>query len=104
MQASAATARTFAGASTGNLAGLVERVTFRSEGDGFGVLRLKVGGKRDLVTLVGHAAVNSAGEWVQAAGTWTNDRTHGLWFRADLLEATAPTTVESIERHLGPAG
>ena len=43
----------------------------------------------------------SAGEWVQAAGTWTNDRTHGLQFRAALLRATPPTTLEGIERYLG---
>ena len=38
------------------LAGLVERVTFHNADSGFCVLRLKVRGHRDLVTLVGHAA------------------------------------------------
>ena len=38
------------------------------------MLRLKARGQRDLVTVVGHAALISAGEFVQAAGTWTNDR------------------------------
>ncbi|WP_237478295.1 SF1B family DNA helicase RecD2 [Lichenibacterium dinghuense] len=86
---------------TENLAGLVERVTFHNEENGFCVLRLKARGQRDLVTVVGHAAMISAGEWVQAAGTWINDRTHGLQFRAAFLKATAPTTLEGIERYLG---
>ncbi len=43
----------------------------------------------------------SAGEWVQAAGTWTNDRTHGLQFRAAFLKVTPPTTLDGIERYLG---
>jgi exodeoxyribonuclease V alpha subunit len=43
----------------------------------------------------------SAGEFVQASGSWTNDRTHGLQFRASYLKATAPTTVEGIEKYLG---
>jgi hypothetical protein len=33
----------------------------------------------------------SAGEFVQASGSWTNDRTHGVQFRASFLKATAPT-------------
>ena len=83
------------------LSGLVERVTFHSPETGFCVLRLKVRGQRDLVTLVGHAASISAGEFVQAAGAWVNDRTHGLQFKADFLRATPPTTVEGIEKYLG---
>ena len=44
------------------LAGLVERVTFHNAENGFCVLRVKVRGQRDLVTVVGHAAMISAGE------------------------------------------
>ncbi|WP_448205705.1 SF1B family DNA helicase RecD2 [Azospirillum sp. sgz302134] len=83
------------------LSGLVERVTFHSPETGFCVLRLKVRGQRDLVTLVGHAPSISAGEFVQAAGAWVNDRNHGLQFKADFLRATPPTTVEGIEKYLG---
>jgi exodeoxyribonuclease V alpha subunit len=43
----------------------------------------------------------SAGEFVQAKGGWINDRTHGVQFRASFLKATAPTTVEGIEKYLG---
>ena len=39
-----------------NLAGLVERVTFHNEDNGFCVLRVKARGQRDLITVVGHAA------------------------------------------------
>ena len=44
-----------------HLAGLVERVTFHNAETGFCVLRLKVKGERDLVTLVGHAPTVSPG-------------------------------------------
>ena len=37
------------------LAGTVERVTFHNAESGFCVLKVKAGGKRDLVTVVGHA-------------------------------------------------
>jgi exodeoxyribonuclease V alpha subunit len=82
------------------LAGLVERVTFHNEANGFCVLRTKARGHRDLVTVVGHAAAISAGEWVTAAGEWVNDRTHGPQFRARFLRTSAPTTAEGIERYL----
>jgi exodeoxyribonuclease V alpha subunit len=83
------------------LAGLVDRVTFHNSENGFCVLRVKARGQRDLITLVGHAAMISAGEFVQASGSWINDRTHGVQFRASFLKATAPTTVEGIEKYLG---
>ncbi|MBV8525719.1 MAG: ATP-dependent RecD-like DNA helicase, partial [Acetobacteraceae bacterium] len=84
-----------------NLDGLVERVTFHNAETGFCVLRVKARGQRDLITVVGHAATIQAGEWVQASGAWVNDRAHGLQFRARFLKATAPTTLEGIEKYLG---
>jgi exodeoxyribonuclease V alpha subunit len=83
------------------LAGLVERVTFHSADSGFCVLRVKARGQRDLVTVVGHAATIAAGEWVQMSGSWINDRTHGLQFKAAFLRASPPTTLEGIEKYLG---
>ncbi|WP_456237104.1 SF1B family DNA helicase RecD2 [Arenibaculum pallidiluteum] len=82
------------------LAGLVERVTFHSAESGFCVLRVKARGHRDLLTVVGHAAMISAGEWIQASGNWFNDRVHGLQFKADFLKVTQPTSVEGIEKYL----
>jgi exodeoxyribonuclease V alpha subunit len=56
---------------------VVERVTYQSAENGFCVLRIKARGHRELVTLVGHAAAISGGEWITATGNWVNDRTHG---------------------------
>ena len=83
------------------LAGAVERVTFHGEDSGFCVLRVKARGHRELVTVVGHAAAVSAGEWITASGEWVNDRTWGPQFRSRFLKATAPTSTEGIERYLG---
>jgi len=83
------------------LAGLVERVTFHNPENGFCVLRVKARGQRDLITVIGHAAMIAAGEFVQASGSWVNDHTHGRQFRAAFLKASPPTTLEGIERYLG---
>jgi exodeoxyribonuclease V alpha subunit len=85
----------------GGPGGLVDRVTFHNSENGFCVLRVKARGQRDLITVIGHAAMISAGEFVQASGTWVNDRTHGVQFKASFLKAAAPTTVEGIEKYLG---
>jgi exodeoxyribonuclease V alpha subunit len=45
------------------LAGLVERVTYQNAENGFCVIRVKARGHRDLVTVVGHAAVITVGEF-----------------------------------------
>ena len=82
------------------LAGVVERVTFHNTENGFCVLRIKARGHRDLVTVVGHAAMISAGEWITASGEWVNDRTHGQQFKARFMRSSAPSSIEGIEKYL----
>jgi exodeoxyribonuclease V alpha subunit len=82
------------------LAGLVERVTYHNAENGFCVLRAKARGHRDVVTVVGHAATVSAGEWITASGEWVNDRTHGQQFKARFLRTSPPTSADGIERYL----
>jgi exodeoxyribonuclease V alpha subunit len=83
------------------LAGLVERVTFHNADSGFCVLRVKARSHRDLVTVVGHAAAISPGEWVTASGDWINDRTHGQQFKARFMRTSEPTSIDGIEKYLG---
>jgi exodeoxyribonuclease V alpha subunit len=83
------------------LAGLVERVTFHNGESGFCVLRAKARGHRDLVTVVGHAATISAGEWITASGEWINDRAHGQQFKARFLKTSTPSSIDGIEKYLG---
>ena len=59
------------------LSGLVERVTFHSAETGFCVLRVKVRGQRDFITVLGSAAEIHAGEHIQASGHWEQHREHG---------------------------
>ena len=86
---------------TETLSGLVERVTYHNAENGFCVLRVKARGQRDLVAVVGHAAVINAGEFISATGWWTTDREHGLQFKATQVTTTQPTTLEGIEKYLG---
>jgi len=83
------------------LSGSVERVTFHSEESGFCVLKVKVKGQRDLITVVGSSAAVSPGEYVDCTGVWNTDREYGLQFKADQLRIVMPSTLEGIEKYLG---
>jgi exodeoxyribonuclease V alpha subunit len=83
------------------LTGLIERVTFHSADTGFCVLRIKVRGHHDLVTVLGSAAEVHVGEHIQASGEWQQHRQHGLQFRASFLQIVPPTSIEGIRRYLG---
>ena len=76
-------------------------MTFHNAENGFCVLRIKARGHRELITVVGHAATISAGEWVTASGEWVNDHTHGQQFKAQFLKTSEPTSIEGIEKYLG---
>ena len=62
---------------------------------------IKARGHRELITVVGHAAVIAAGEWVTASGEWVNDHTHGQQFKTRFMRTSAPTSVDGIEKYLG---
>ena len=80
---------------------MIERVTFFNEENGFAVLKVKVRGQREPVTVVGSLASVNPGEWLAAEGRWVQDREFGRQFRAELLQSTAPNTREGIEKYLG---
>ena len=84
-----------------SLSGLIERVTFFNEENGFAVLKVNAKGHRDEVTVVGTLPAVNAGEWLTAEGRWVRDRDFGLQFRAELLKSAAPTAREGIEKYLG---
>jgi exodeoxyribonuclease V alpha subunit len=85
---------------TETLSGVVERVTFHNEENGFCVLRVKTRGARELATVVGHAPSVAPGEFVDAEGAWVQDREHGRQFRSERLRVTPPGTLEGIEKYL----
>jgi exodeoxyribonuclease V alpha subunit len=86
---------------TERLSGIIERITFHNPDNGFAVLRVQASGRRGLVTVVGHLPSVVAGEYLEASGSWTQDRDHGLQFKADEMKTTPPHTPEGIARYLG---
>ena len=81
--------------------GLVERVTYHNEENGFAVIKVKSRGKKDLVTVIGNIASISPGEWLVAEGSWIRDRDHGLQLKCVRIQTSAPSSLEGIEKYLG---
>src|SRR5258708_13422361 len=88
---------------TEQISGLIERVTFHNDESGFCVLRIKVKGQRDDVTVVGSLPLVTAGEWLAAEGWWVRDKEHGLQFKATTLKTVPPPTPDGIDPYL-PSG
>lgn len=82
------------------ISGLIERVTFHNEETGFCVLKVKVKGHKDLVTIVGSLPSIGPGEWLEATGTWLQDKQYGQQFKSQHLRLSPPTTLDGIEKYL----
>ncbi len=82
------------------LNGFIERVTYHNPENGFAVLKVKVKGREELVSVIGSTTSVTAGEHVDAIGRWVIDRQHGQQFKADELKTTHPASAEGIEKYL----
>jgi exodeoxyribonuclease V alpha subunit len=83
------------------LKGLVERITFTSEENGYSVIKVHVPGQRDLVTAVGNFVSISPGETLLMEGVWSTHARFGQQFRVERYETTAPSTLLGIKKYLG---
>lgn len=83
------------------LRGRVERVVFHTEDSGACILKLRVAGRAEPVTLIGKAPRVVPGEEVEAQGRWQSSRDYGPQFKADCLSLRRPDSAEGLERYLG---
>ncbi|NLC69316.1 MAG: ATP-dependent RecD-like DNA helicase [Clostridiaceae bacterium] len=83
------------------LSGVVERITFCNEENGFTVIKVKSKGFSELVTVVGNLAAVNVGATVKVRGEWKVDSKYGRQFNAVEYYETVPATVAGIEKYLG---
>jgi exodeoxyribonuclease V alpha subunit len=83
------------------LTGVLERVVFFNEENGFTVARLQVAGRRDLVAIVGVLPSPLPGETLRLTGDWIVDNKFGEQFRVSSCLSVLPATLTGIERYLG---
>jgi exodeoxyribonuclease V alpha subunit len=83
------------------LRGLVERVVFHNEENGFCILKIIPDGKTGTASLLGKAPRVVAGEEFEARGVWEPNRDFGPQFKADDLKLKRPDSLGGMERYLG---
>lgn len=80
---------------------VVERVTYQNPENGYSVMRVKVKGYDELVTLVGNLLEVPAGSVLLCEGDWKVDKRYGSQFVAQTWEEVMPATLYGIEKYLG---
>ncbi len=83
------------------LTGVLERVTYHNEDNGYTVGRLAVEGARDLITVVGNFTNPVVGEQLVCEGKWTAHKEFGRQFAVERYQMTKPATAFAIEKYLG---
>ena len=81
--------------------GVLERVTYHNEENGYTVARLAVEGARDLVTVVGNFSNPIVGEMLVCEGSWTAHREFGRQLTVQSYSTSKPATAFAIEKYLG---
>ena len=83
------------------LTGIVERITYHNEENGYTVARVTPEGKDYLVTVVGPMMGVNVGETIRCYGVWTVHPQYGRQFKAERVETIYPATLAGIEKYLG---
>ena len=84
-----------------DLQGQIERVTFSNEENGYTIAKVKVYGRRELVTVVGNIVCPTPGEIIKMKGEWSNHPKFGEQFKLAYYKTTVPASVHGIEKYLG---
>jgi exodeoxyribonuclease V alpha subunit len=81
--------------------GVIERLTFHNEENGYTVASFKTSDGRSSCTVVGTIMPVSVGESLRLSGDWENHASYGRQFKFQSFERLAPATLTGIEKYLG---
>ncbi|MDI9884584.1 ATP-dependent RecD-like DNA helicase [Streptomyces sp. HNM0645] len=84
------------------LEGVLERITYANEENGYTVARVDTGrGSSDLLTVVGSLLGAQPGESLRMEGRWGSHPQYGKQFTVENYTTVLPATVQGIRRYLG---
>ncbi|MFI8005114.1 ATP-dependent RecD-like DNA helicase [Streptomyces sp. NPDC086010] len=87
---------------TAVLEGVLERITYANEENGYTVARVDTGrGAGDLLTVVGSLLGAQPGESLRMEGRWGSHPQFGKQFQVDNYTTVLPATIQGIRRYLG---
>lgn len=80
---------------------VVEHITYQNQGNGWSVMKVKVKGYDNLVTLTGSLLDVPVGSVLLVDGDWRVDPRYGQQFVAQSWTEVMPATIYGIEKYLG---
>lgn len=80
---------------------VVERITFQNQENGYSIMKVKVKGYNDLVTIVGSLLDVPVGSVLLCDGDWKVDKHYGNQFVVETWQEVMPATIYGIEKYLG---
>lgn len=83
------------------LSGQIERITYTNDENGYTIAKVKVYGRRDLVTVVGNIVDPTPGAILKMSGEWGTHPRYGEQFKVVFYETAVPATAYGIEKYLG---
>jgi exodeoxyribonuclease V alpha subunit len=84
------------------LEGVLERITYANEDNGYTVARVDTGrGSADLLTVVGALLGAQPGESLRMHGRWGSHPQYGKQFTVENYTTVLPATIQGIRRYLG---
>jgi len=87
---------------TTKIQGILDRITFQNEENGYTVARLLDAAKeKEGITVVGYLSGVPVGSTLLLTGTWTTDSRYGKQLKLQIYEVVKPNTINGIERYLG---
>src|SRR5438046_1720953 len=81
--------------------GVLERITYVNEENGYTVARLKVPRHKKLVTIAGYLPAISVGEGLRVEGTWVQHAQYGEQLMVTHYQSAVPGTTNALKRYLG---
>ena len=81
--------------------GVLERITYANEENGYTVARVDTGRGADLLTVVGSLLGAQPGESLRMEGRWGSHPQYGKQFTVENYTTVLPATVQGIRRYLG---
>ncbi|WP_037774623.1 helix-hairpin-helix domain-containing protein, partial [Streptomyces pristinaespiralis] len=83
------------------LEGVLERITYANEENGYTVARVDTGRGGDLLTVVGSLLGAQVGESLRMEGRWGSHPQYGKQFTVENYTTVLPATIQGIRRYLG---
>ena len=84
-----------------SLEGVLERITFYNEENGFLIGKVRANDKSVEIAVVGKAPKIQCGETLVLEGSWNNHPKHGKQFSFDKFESKLPASAYGIRKYLG---